>query len=76
MKNKFLNKVLLIVAFLGSFLSMYAGHFKNKVSLGGVGPGDKPTSPIDMYTTILFIIAVSIILGVYFYQKRKNILAK
>lgn len=87
MKNRFLNKILLAVVFLFSLTIRVVArpkHGADGVDLpssgggaGGVGPGATKNTPIDMYTTILFIAAIAIIASVYFYQrKRKNILAK
>lgn len=88
MKRNILEKILLVFIFLINTLLITAqsrgGVNNGTVSLppgynpsgglGGVGTGGRPKNPIDMYTTILFIVAVSIIVGVYFYQKRKNML--
>lgn len=86
MKNKFLNKIFLAIVFFSAFVTKVMARPRpgaDGVDLpnpgggaGAVGPGAQKQTPIDMYTTILFIVAVSIILGVYFYQRRKNILAK
>lgn len=38
---------------------------------GGVTPGDKPHTPIDMYEWGLLWVAVMLIVGYYFYSRRR-----
>lgn len=85
MKNKIFNKALFAITSLSTLLvAAKKRPGADGVDLpnpgggaGGVGPGAVQQTPIDMYTTILFIAAIAIIASVYFYQrKRKNILAK
>ncbi|WP_417428435.1 signal peptidase [Halpernia sp.] len=70
MKSKFIIKILgtLVLFFTIGINCLYAGP--PRPGGGGViGPGAPPTSPIDMYEIILFVIAIVLIF--YFYKKNK-----
>lgn len=81
MINKLINKIILVVVFLLAVDITYAQNIVRPGSgttppnsgVGGVGPGARPRTPIDMYEGALMIVATSMIAGYYFVRNRRQV---